>query len=168
MRRAAQVLTTPILSGRAAAARRSSILQLQVCGSQVRQKQTAPDLCISVLRVYRHQVTKPILAIAGLWRADAKAGDAFTMLTTSQGRAIAQFHGRQVIVLPVKVWASWLNLEKPEIKLLKPLPARSLTVRLARAGREPPERALLARQAITTDTFNSRGPCFTCDRRPKI
>ena len=85
----------------------------------------------------------PILAIAGLWREDAKFGDAFTMLTTAPGPDIAPFHDRQVVVLPVQDWASWLYLNKPEAELLKPLPAGSLTVTLARAGKEPPDPALL-------------------------
>lgn len=89
----------------------------------------------------------PILAIAGLWRDDAKTGDAFTMLTTAPGPDIAPFHNRQVVVLPVQDWASWLYLDKPEAELLKPLPAGSLTVTLARAGKEQPAPALLELQA---------------------
>ena len=87
----------------------------------------------------------PILAVAGLWREDAKLGEAFTMLTTGPGPDIAPFHQRQIVVLPVQDWASWLYLEKPEADLLKPLPAVSLTVTLARAGKEAPDPTLLAR-----------------------
>lgn len=86
---------------------------------------------------------RPILAIARLWREDAKTGDAFTMLTTAPGPDIAPFHDRQVVVLPVQDWASWLYLDKHEAELLKPRPAGSLTVTLARAGKEPPDPALL-------------------------
>lgn len=89
----------------------------------------------------------PILAITGLWRYDAKTGDAFTMLTTAPGPDIAPFHDRQVVVLPVQEWASWLYLDKPEAELLKPLPAGSLTVSLVRAGKEPPDPALIELQA---------------------
>lgn len=56
----------------------------------------------------------PILAIAGLWREDAKSGDAFTMLTPAPDPDFAPFHDRQVVVLPVHDWASWLYLDKPE------------------------------------------------------
>ncbi len=62
------------------------------------------------------------------------------------GPNIAPFHDRQVVVLPVQEWASWLYLDKSEAELLKPLPARSLTVTLARAGGEAPDPALLERQ----------------------
>lgn len=86
------------------------------------------------------------MAIAGPWREDAKSGDAFTMLTTAPGPDIAPFHDRQVVVLPVHDWASWLYLDQPEADLLKPLPAGSLTVTLARAGKEPPDPAFVELQ----------------------
>ena len=73
----------------------------------------------------------PILAIAGLWREDPTTGDAFTMLTTPPGADIAPFHDRQVVVMPVQDYATWLYLDKPEAELLTPLPAGSLAVRLA-------------------------------------
>lgn len=85
----------------------------------------------------------PILAIAGLWREDAKSGDAFTMLTTAPGPDIAPFHDRQVVVLPVQDWAAWLYLDKPEADLLRPMPAGSLRVSLTREGRDPPPEHLL-------------------------
>ena len=85
----------------------------------------------------------PILAVAGLWREDARNGDAFTMLTTAPGPDVTPFHDRQIAVLPVHDWASWLYLEKPEAELLRPLPAGTLTVTLAREGQEPPPQSLL-------------------------
>ncbi len=85
----------------------------------------------------------PILAVAGLWREDAVNGDAFTMLTTAPGPDVAPFHDRQIAVLPASEWASWLYLDKPEAELLRPLPAGTLAVTLARQGQEPPPQSLL-------------------------
>lgn len=85
-----------------------------------------------------------VFGIAGLWREDADAGAAFTMLTTAPGPDIAPFHDRQVVVLSVENWASWLYLDKDEAELLKPLPAGSLAVSLARPGCEAPTDELLA------------------------
>jgi putative SOS response-associated peptidase YedK len=84
-----------------------------------------------------------VFAVAGLWREDAANGGAFTMLTTAPGPDIAPFHDRQIVVLPARDWASWLYLDRPETELLRPLPAGSLRVSLAREGREPPARDLL-------------------------
>ena len=86
----------------------------------------------------------PMLAIAGLWREGAgEEPPAFTMLTTAPGPDVEPFHDRQVVVLPVHDWASWLYLERAEAELLKPLPAGSLTVTLERKGREEPDAELL-------------------------
>ena len=87
----------------------------------------------------------PILAVAGLWR-EGVAGepDAFTMLTVAPGPDVAPFHDRQIAVLPVLDWASWLYLDKAEADLVKPLPAGSLVVSLDRMGREPADPALLS------------------------
>lgn len=84
-----------------------------------------------------------IFAVAGLWREDAANGDAFTMLTVEPGHDVAPFHDRQIAVLPVRDWASWLYLDRPEAELLRPLPAGSLAVSLAREGAEPPPERLL-------------------------
>lgn len=48
------------------------------------------------------------------------------MLTTASGPDIEPLHDRQVVVLPVQDWASWLYLGKPEVELLMPLGAASL------------------------------------------
>lgn len=48
-------------------------------------------------------------AVAGLWRTDAKVGEAFTMLTCEPGADIAPYHSRQVAVLPRENWAAWLD-----------------------------------------------------------
>jgi putative SOS response-associated peptidase YedK len=66
--------------------------------------------------------------IAGLWRADPKIGEAYTMLTTEPGPDVAPYHNRQVVVLPPSDWARWLDPSVPAGDLLKPLPAGSLEV----------------------------------------
>jgi putative SOS response-associated peptidase YedK len=85
-----------------------------------------------------------VLAIAGLWREENAAGPAsFTMLTTAPGPDIAPFHDRQVVVLAPRDWGSWLYLERPETELLRPLPPRTLSASLQRAGKEEPDPELL-------------------------
>ena len=66
--------------------------------------------------------------IAGLWRADAQVGEAFTMLTCPPGPDIAPYHSRQVAVLGREAWARWLDPAVPAGELCRPLPAGSLTV----------------------------------------
>ena len=102
---------------------------------------------------------QPMLAIAGLWR-EGEGGDVprFTMLTTEPGPDVRAFHDRQVAVLPPHAWGSWLYLEKPEAEILRPLPAGSLQVSLARAGKEPPPDELLARTGRGGDARGSWGP----------
>ncbi|HEX5184105.1 MAG TPA: SOS response-associated peptidase [Allosphingosinicella sp.] len=70
----------------------------------------------------------PIAGIAGLWRKDEAAGEAFTMLTTEPGPDISAYHHRQVVVLPPSDWPRWLDVTIPARALLKPLPAGSLDV----------------------------------------
>lgn len=83
------------------------------------------------------------IGIAGIWRPGAAGGhDLFTMLTTSPGADIELYHDRQVVVLPPQDWASWLYGDKPETELLRPLLAGTLSVTLARAGKEPPAETL--------------------------
>jgi putative SOS response-associated peptidase YedK len=66
---------------------------------------------------------------AGLWRPMPDgAGDAFTLLTTEPGPDVAPIHNRQMVVLERSDWHAWLNLERPEADLLRPLPHGSLTV----------------------------------------
>lgn len=77
--------------------------------------------------------------IAGIWRAADDGAALFTMLTTSPGPDIQRYHDRQIVVLQPQDWGPWLYAEKPEPELLRPLPVGSLTVTLARAGKEPPE-----------------------------
>jgi putative SOS response-associated peptidase YedK len=70
----------------------------------------------------------PLFAIAGLWRADPKVGEAFTMLTTEPGEDVRPYHSRQVVVLAPADFGRWLDPEVPAAEVIKPLPAGSLTV----------------------------------------
>lgn len=85
----------------------------------------------------------PVFAVAGLWREDA-AGPAFTMLTTAPGVDVAPYHDRQIVVLPPARWGDWLYLAAPDPALVAPLAAGSLSVRLARQGKDPVPTALPA------------------------
>jgi putative SOS response-associated peptidase YedK len=70
---------------------------------------------------------------AGLWRRFPDGtGDAFTLLTAEPGPDVAPIHNRQVIVLERTHWQAWLQLEKPESELLRPLPTGSLTLEQVR------------------------------------
>jgi putative SOS response-associated peptidase YedK len=69
--------------------------------------------------------------IAGLWRADATVGEAFTMLTTEPGPDIAPFHNRQVCLLNPSQWKSWLTPAASASELLKPAPAGELAANKA-------------------------------------
>lgn len=69
-----------------------------------------------------------IFAIAGIWRDTAEVGEAFTMLTIEPGPDIAPYHDRQIVILQRDAWAGWLDPSVSAKSLIKPLPARSLTV----------------------------------------
>ncbi len=71
---------------------------------------------------------EPLLMIAGLWRATAEVGEAFTMLTTEPGPDVAPYHSRQVVVVAPADWGRWLDPSVPAREICKPLPAGSLTV----------------------------------------
>lgn len=66
--------------------------------------------------------------IAGIWRTDKDAGDAFTMLTTEPGPDVAPYHDRQVVVLDRTDWAAWLGPSVSVKPLLRPAPAGTLQV----------------------------------------
>jgi putative SOS response-associated peptidase YedK len=68
------------------------------------------------------------IGIAGLLRVTPDVGEAFTMLTVEPGPDVAPFHTRQVAVLPVIAWRSWLDYTVPARDLLAPLPAGALRV----------------------------------------
>jgi putative SOS response-associated peptidase YedK len=76
----------------------------------------------------------PVMGIAGLWSEADDGTRSFTMLTTAPGPDIAPYHDRQVCVLAPADWAAWLFLTRPEVELLRPLPAGSLDVETVRAG----------------------------------
>jgi putative SOS response-associated peptidase YedK len=70
---------------------------------------------------------------AGLWRPMPDGiGEAFTILTTEPGPDVAPIHNRQVVVLDRVDWLAWLDLTRPQMELLRPLPAGSLTVEQVR------------------------------------
>ena len=71
---------------------------------------------------------EPWFGIAGLWRADAAVGEAFTMLTCEPSPDVAPYHNRSIVVLAPADCARWLDPAVPERELLKPLPAGSLAV----------------------------------------
>ena len=66
--------------------------------------------------------------IAGIVRADAQVGEAFTMLTCPPGPDVAPYHNRQVVVLNPADWARWLDPASAAEELVRPLPAGSLAV----------------------------------------
>jgi len=70
----------------------------------------------------------PWFGIAGLWRADATVGEAFTMLTCEPSPDVAPYHNRSIVVLPPGDWARWLDPAVPSRELLKPPPAGSFEI----------------------------------------
>jgi|SRR5579884_264193 len=70
---------------------------------------------------------EPWFCIAGLWRTDDKAGQAYTMLTTAPGQDVAPYHDRQVAVLDRDQWSTWLDESKSVKGLIAPLPEGTLT-----------------------------------------
>lgn len=84
-----------------------------------------------------------VFGIAGLWHDEAD-GARFTMLTVPPGPDVSPFHDRQIAVLRPVEWADWLYLTRQDADLIRPLPARTLQVQLARAGAEPPDPELTA------------------------
>lgn len=69
-----------------------------------------------------------IFCIAGIWRADPVAGEAFTMLTMVPGPDVAPYHERQVVVLERDSWAAWLDPSVSARSLIKPLAPGTLSV----------------------------------------
>ena len=79
---------------------------------------------------YKFTLTgEPWFCFAGLWSPAGEAiGETFTLLTTAPGLDVAPIHNRQMVVLRREDWRSWLDLTKPESRLLAPLPPGSLHV----------------------------------------
>lgn len=73
----------------------------------------------------------PALGIAGLLRDNPDVGERFTMLTTAPGPDVAPYHGRQVALLPLAAWGSWLDHSTPAQQLLGPAPEGTLEVQRA-------------------------------------
>ena len=71
---------------------------------------------------------EPLFCIAGIWRADPRVGEAFTMLTMEPGPDIAPYHDRQVCVLERSAWTDWLDPTISAKEILKALPAGTLQV----------------------------------------
>lgn len=69
-----------------------------------------------------------LFCIAGIWRATAEVGEAFTMLTMSPGPDVAPYHDRQVVILERDAWADWLDPSVSARGLIKPLAPGSLRV----------------------------------------
>ena len=72
-----------------------------------------------------------VFCVAGLWRTDAKVGEAFTMLTCEPGPDIAPYHSRQIVLMPRERWAAWLDDAHPAATLIVPTPAGTLRVEKA-------------------------------------
>ena len=66
--------------------------------------------------------------IAGIWRSDAKVGEAFTMLTCEPGPDVAPYHNRQVVLLSPQDCFGWLEPASVAADFVKPLPDGSLAV----------------------------------------
>lgn len=66
--------------------------------------------------------------LAGLWRRDAAAGEAYTLLTLPPGPDVAPYHGRGVVLVPRERWSDWLDPAVPSADILKPAPAGTYRV----------------------------------------
>jgi putative SOS response-associated peptidase YedK len=66
--------------------------------------------------------------IAGIWRVDAKVGEAWTMLTCEPGPDVAPYHIRQVVLLSPADCFAWLEPGSVAADFVRPLPAGSLAV----------------------------------------
>ena len=66
--------------------------------------------------------------IAGLWKAEASVGEAFTMLTTEPGPDVAPYHSRQIVIVERAAWGGWLSGDLPAATVCRALPAGALTV----------------------------------------
>jgi putative SOS response-associated peptidase YedK len=75
-----------------------------------------------------HEKRESIFCVAGIWRAKADVGEAFTMLTMPPGPDIAPYHDRQIVILDRAAWRDWLDPSVPAQSLIPPLAAGTLQV----------------------------------------
>jgi putative SOS response-associated peptidase YedK len=73
----------------------------------------------------------PWFGIAGIVRADAKVGEAFTLLTCEPGPDVARYHNRQVVLLSPADCFAWLDPARDAADFVRPLPEGSLSVERA-------------------------------------
>lgn len=110
-------------------------------------------------------IEAPFMAIAAIWRPSRKNQPAaFAMLTTEPGSDLEPFHNRQVVVLQLRDWKAWIDFDRPEEELLRPLPRGSLKVQTSRVssdlqGRDTGEvRMSQVRMAATSAVDSEEGP----------
>lgn len=68
------------------------------------------------------------IAIAGILRSDATVGEAFTLLTVPPGPDVEPYHNRQVALLSLPQWKSWLDGSASSKEMLRPSGAGELRV----------------------------------------
>lgn len=66
--------------------------------------------------------------IAGIFRADAAVGEAFTLLTCPPGPDVAPYHNRQIVLLSPEACFAWLDPATDSQDFTSPLPEGSLQV----------------------------------------
>lgn len=66
------------------------------------------------------------------WIAGIVKEGAFALLTTEPGADVAPYHDRQIVTFAPERGLDWLTLAKPEVELLRPLPAGGLSVKTVR------------------------------------
>jgi putative SOS response-associated peptidase YedK len=69
--------------------------------------------------------------IAGIYRTDAKVGEAYTLLTCPPGPDVAPYHDRQIVLLTPEDCFRWLDPSVPAEALVKPPEPCSLAVERA-------------------------------------
>lgn len=70
---------------------------------------------------------EPWFCFAGVWHeASDTAPETFALLTAEPGPDVAPITSRHLVVLTRGDWRAWLDLTKPEAKMLVPLPTGSL------------------------------------------
>ena len=74
---------------------------------------------------------QPWFGIAGIVRADAKVGEAFTLLTCEPGPDVAPYHTRQVVLLSPEDSFAWLDPAREAAEFVHPLAGGTLSVERA-------------------------------------